>query len=50
MPTAGAKAADVLRLSGEGMSGGAIAKSLGISRASAYRLIAEIRSPARHTA
>ena len=42
-PTARAKAADVIRLKGEGMTGDAIAEEVGISRASVFRVLREAR-------
>ena len=41
-PTARAKSQQVLELYGQGLGASAIAKQLGISRASTYRIIAEI--------
>ncbi|ESZ08978.1 DNA invertase [Mesorhizobium sp. L2C089B000] len=41
-PTARAKASDVLRLKSEGKSAGDIVTSLGISRASVFRILAEV--------
>jgi DNA invertase Pin-like site-specific DNA recombinase len=43
-PTARAKSDDIVRLAGEGVKRGDIAKRLGVGVASAYRVLAEKRS------
>lgn len=46
-PTARAKAAEVLRLHGDGIGGTEIAKRLGIGRASVYRILEEAKNGVR---
>jgi DNA invertase Pin-like site-specific DNA recombinase len=49
-PTARAKAAEVLRLAGEGVTKAEIARRLGIGEASVYRILREGSAPANLTA
>jgi len=46
VPTARRQSAEVLRLRAEGMSPSAIAKAIGISRASAYRIVGSVTAEA----
>ena len=49
-PTARAKAAEVLRLAGDGVTKAEIARRLGIGEASVYRILREGPTPANLTA